>query len=58
MGKMFFYKPVKSDMVTMITFKRLQLVKEMITQLIGYQIILFQRTLQDDTNRFKQRTSA
>ena len=45
-------------MITMITFKRLQLVKEMITQLIGYQIILFQRTLQDDSNRFKQRTSA
>ena len=37
----------------MITIERLQLVKEMITQLVVYWIIPIRKLLQDDSNRFK-----
>ena len=49
-GQNFFDQPVKSNIRT---FKRLQLVKEMITQLVFIRLSLFQKTLQDDGIRFK-----
>ena len=39
-GKNFLYQPVGSDMRTYITFAKSQMVREMITQLVVYKIII------------------